>query len=211
MARMEEIDDRLGGMNIDDEENEEIFFEEGLEEVSNRFDLCVVGRFLTKKNINVRAMKSKLADVWRPARGINIKELKPGVFLFKFFHEDDMAWVLNGGPWSFDGAMLALGTVPQGEDPVSVPLNEIKVWIQLHGLPAGFMTESVGRKLGNFFGSFLLYDPNNDMSIWRESMRLRIVIDVRKPLKRKKKICKRDASECIIQCKYERLGDFCFI
>lgn len=36
-------------------------------------------------------------------------------------------------------------------------------------------------------------------------------MDVRRPLKRKKKICKRDKSEVIVQCKYERLGDFCFI
>lgn len=211
MARMDEINNHLGNLNIEDEENEELCFEEGFEEGPNRFELCVVGRFLTDKNINSRVMKSKMADIWRPARGINIKDLKPGVFLFQFFHEDDMAWVINGGPWSFDNAMLALGVIPRGEDPVNVPLNELRIWVQIHGLPQGFMTEIVGRKLGDFFGSFLMYDPNNDTSIWRESMRLRIAIDVRKPLKRKKKICKRDGSECIIQCKYERLGDFCFI
>lgn len=42
-------------------------------------------------------------------------------------------------------------------------------------------------------------------------MRLRIKVDVRKPLKRKKKICRKDGTEIIVQCKYERLGDFCFI
>lgn len=42
-------------------------------------------------------------------------------------------------------------------------------------------------------------------------MRLKIRLDVRKPLKRKKKIYKKDGTECVVQCKYERLGDFCFI
>lgn len=42
-------------------------------------------------------------------------------------------------------------------------------------------------------------------------MRIRIKIDVRKLPKRKKKICRRSGSDCIVQCKYERLGDFCFI
>lgn len=41
-------------------------------------------------------------------------------------------------------------------------------------------------------------------------MRLRIRVDIRKPLKRKKKICKKDKSEFVVHCKYERLGDFCF-
>lgn len=73
------------------------------------------------------------------------------------------------------------------------------------------MSEQVGKQLENFFGSFILYDPNNNASIWREYMRLKIRIDVRKPLKRKKKICRKDKSEVIVQCKYEKLGDFCFI
>lgn len=211
MARLEEINERMSGMNIDDEENEQIILDEGVEEDSNKFELCLVGRFITEKGINTRAMKSKLADVWKPARGINIKDLKPGIFLFQFYHADDMAWVVNGGPWSFDGALLVHNFIPKGEDPVKVPLFDVNFWIQIHGLPSGLMNETVGKQLGNFFGTFLLYDPNNNTSIWRESMRLRIRMDVRKPLKRKKKICKRDGTECVVQCKYERLGDFCFV
>lgn len=41
-------------------------------------------------------------------------------------------------------------------------------------------------------------------------MRIKIRLDVRKPLKRKKKIVKKDGKEIIVNCKYERLGDFCF-
>lgn len=29
----------------------------------DKYDLCLVGRFLTEKNINTRAMKSKMEDV----------------------------------------------------------------------------------------------------------------------------------------------------
>lgn len=41
-------------------------------------------------------------------------------------------------------------------------------------------------------------------------MRLRIKLDVRKPIKRKKKIIKKDGTEFTVNCKYERLGEFCF-
>lgn len=47
----------------------------------DKYDLCLVGRFLTEKNINTRAMKSKMADVWKPTMGINIKELKKDLFV----------------------------------------------------------------------------------------------------------------------------------
>lgn len=41
-------------------------------------------------------------------------------------------------------------------------------------------------------------------------MRIRIQVDVRKPLKRKKKVTRKNAANFIVQCKYERIGDFCF-
>lgn len=42
-------------------------------------------------------------------------------------------------------------------------------------------------------------------------MRIRVRVDVRVPLKRKKKNCKKDESEFIVSCKYEKLGEFCFV
>ncbi|XP_074339573.1 uncharacterized protein LOC141677486 isoform X2 [Apium graveolens] len=156
-------------------------------------------------------MKSQLADVWRPTRGINIKDLKPGIFLFQFYHMDDLEWVLNGGPWTFDGGMLVLSKIGNGEDPLGVPLVNLQFWIQLVGVPSGLIMEAAGKQLGDFFGSFIAYDPINNTSIWRDFMRIKISIDVRQPLRRKKKICKRNGMESIVQGRYERLGDFCFI
>lgn len=42
-------------------------------------------------------------------------------------------------------------------------------------------------------------------------MRLKISVDVRSPLKRKKKIVGKDKTEFVVQCKYQKLGDICFI
>lgn len=83
MATVDDIDVQMAELDIDAEENDELCFDEEIEEVSNRFELCLVGRFLTEKNINIKAMRLKLADVWKPAIGINIKELKNGLFLFR--------------------------------------------------------------------------------------------------------------------------------
>lgn len=119
--------------------------------------------------------------------------------------------MLSNGPWSFDGAMLVVSEIKAGEDPVNVQLNELEVWIQIYNLPMGYMTESVGKQLGNFFGKFISYDLSNDSSIWREYMRIRISLDVRCPLKRKKKISRKNKSEIMVTCKYEKLADFCFL
>lgn len=108
---------------------------------------------------------------------------------------------MNNGPWSFDNAILVTGIIPAGGDPTKVPLNEVEFWIQLYSIPSGLMIESVGKHLGNFFGSFVMYDASNNASIWREYMRLKIKVVVRLPLKKREKICRRDRSECVVSCK----------
>lgn len=211
MSTVKDIDNQVASLDIDNEENEELCFDGEGEEESNKFKMCLVGKFLTEKNINIRVMKTKMADVCRPTLGINIKEQKAGVFLFQFYHKDDMQWVQNGGPWSFDNALFLLNTIAAGEDRLMVPLVGVNFWIQIYDLPTGFVSENVGKQLGNFLGTFLAYDANNNTSIWRKCMRLRIQVDVRKPLKRKKKISRKNGMELFVQCKYERPGDFCFM
>lgn len=43
--------------------------------------------------------------------------------------------VVNGGPWSFDNAMVAVSIIPPGTEPLDVPLWHLKMWIQIHDLP----------------------------------------------------------------------------
>lgn len=53
--------------NLSLHDGEEIeFVDEGEAEVEATQSLCLVGRFLTDRNIRVPIMKDRLADVWRP-------------------------------------------------------------------------------------------------------------------------------------------------
>lgn len=206
MAQYQDIDVQMAELDIESEENDKFVFADEVVEVTNKFDQCLVGRFLKEKTLNVRAMKAILADIWKPTMVINIKEIEEGIFLFQFYHSKERQWVLDGGPWSFDNAMLIIQAIPPGEQPLKVPLWYINFWIKIHDLPAGFMSEMVGKQLGNFFGKFMEYGPKNNSSIY---MRIRNRLDVRRPLKKKKKITKKDGSDFIVLCKYERLGEFC--
>lgn len=46
--------------------------------------------------------------------------------------------------------------------------------------------------------------------VWREYMRIKIKVDVRKSLRRKKKISRKNRNNFVIPCRYEWLGDLCF-
>jgi hypothetical protein len=69
-------------------------------------DLCLVGRFLTNKPVREKEMMENMAGVWTPVRGVAIRELGRGRFLFQFFHKLDLHKVLKGGPWFFNKHMV---------------------------------------------------------------------------------------------------------
>lgn len=84
------LNDQFDNLDIDDEENSVFVVGGDVEIAVNKYELCVVGRFSTERNINVNAMKTKIKDAWRPTVGIDIKEIEPWIFLFQLYHKEEM-------------------------------------------------------------------------------------------------------------------------
>lgn len=63
MAGTSSIDQQMAELGIEEEENGLFILEGDVEEDVNRYELCLVERMLTEKNINVKAMKPKIADI----------------------------------------------------------------------------------------------------------------------------------------------------
>ncbi|XP_045807554.1 uncharacterized protein LOC123904150 [Trifolium pratense] len=193
----------------DDEDELEITLDE--ESHVNKQSFNLVGRFLTNRPIRVNMMMGKMGDIWQPGRGMDVEEAYPGLFVFRFFHQLDVQHILKQGPWSFDNHTLVLNILSDDVDPRDVPLFNVPFWIQIHNLPSGFMSQKVGKNVGDYIGEFLEYDEKNDSLSWRKYMRIRVLIDVRLPLKKSKKIKKPGEESKLIQFKYERLGTFCYV
>ncbi|PNY09838.1 hypothetical protein L195_g006396 [Trifolium pratense] len=201
----------LEGLSLHDEEEGFRFEFEEEEDVQGDLRWCLVGRFVSERAIHLNSMKVRMAELWKPVRGVTIKETRAGKILFQFAHPIDMEEVLNGGPWVFDNNMLILEQVQLGMQIEHIPLFHVNMWVQVHNLPMGLMKEKVGIPLANYIGSFVEYDKNNNSSFWREYMRIRVKIDVRLPLKRNTKVMNKEGKWCLVNFKYERLGTFCFV
>jgi 14-3-3 protein epsilon len=201
----------MANLDIDDEDDElELEIVDDQPQV-NRQQFLLIGRFLTNRPIRVKTMINKMGDIWQPGKGMDIEEVYPGLFIFKFYHQLDVQHILKQGPWSFDNHTLVLNTISDDEDPREVPLFNVPFWIQVHNLPGGYMSQKTGKSIRDYIGEFLEYDDKNDSLSWRKYMRIRVLIDVRKPLKRQKKIKKQGADSRMVQFKYERLGTFCYV
>lgn len=174
----------------------------------------MVGRFHTSKNIHFESMRQMLASLWRPVKGVDIQEGPRGteyqLYIFQFFHELDMSRVLASGSWTFDSHLLLCRRMVTGEQLTQAELYETSIWVQLHDIPIGFMSQRVCTDIGNFIGSYIEADPANFSGEWRNFLRVRVSMDVRKPLKRRMKLKRSGGEWNWVTFRYERLPTFCF-
>lgn len=159
---MKEIEDKYAAMNIEEEEENGVEYEDDIVETSNLDTRwCLVGRFLVDIPVDFNAMQNTLAGLWKPGKGLFVKEFGPNLYLFQFHHELDIKRVIDGSPWTFNRAPLLFERLQAGVDPAGVQLHLLNLWVQVHDLQAGFRSERVMMDIGNYVGSFVQSDENN--------------------------------------------------
>ncbi|XP_021609072.1 uncharacterized protein At4g02000 [Manihot esculenta] len=140
-----------------------------------------------------------------------MRELLRRRFLNQFFHRVDLKHVLDGSPWTFNNALLLLHHLRVGENPLEVPLFDAIFWVQAHNLPMGYCNDAAAGLLGNFMGKFLEYDSASFTRRWRNYVRMKVSVDIRKPLKRVKKVATKEGKELYVSFKYEKISTFCYL
>ena len=99
----------LGKMKLTSDEEEVIpISDEGRLEALESCILSLIGKFLTCKPFNKRAAKNTLRRAWGLENSLQIIEVGPNLFQFKFQSEFDMVRIIQDGPWSFDNQLLLL-------------------------------------------------------------------------------------------------------
>ncbi|KAK2408369.1 hypothetical protein QL285_043886 [Trifolium repens] len=174
-------------------------------------DCCLVGRLLTVKPIRFNTMKDRMSKLWQPSHGVTISAIEENRFMFQLYHHWDMERIYQGGPWLFENHMLVLRKLEFGEEPTTVALDSVDVWVQVHQLPFGFMNEQIGLLIGSHLGKSIKYDDTNNYSPWRKYMRLRVAINTQEPLKTEWSFEREQGAEVKVIFKYEKLGNFCFV
>ncbi|KAA3460219.1 nucleolin-like [Gossypium australe] len=195
------VDTDLANLNIADEEDEPMLI----------LDLCFVGRVLTDSVVHFPALKNTLADLWHPLRGVTITELENKRILFRFYSEVDMERVIDGIPWFFNRHLIILHRLTSGDEPNAVPLWETIFWVQVHNIPIGFFTEGMVKQIGDFIGKFVEYDTSMVIRGIVQFMRIKVLIDTRYPLRRKKRLGIGQNRFIYVLFQYERLSLFCFL
>lgn len=208
---MDELGDKWAEFQIEDEE-EGILFEE-TERLDDEVDArwCLVGKLLSDRPADFDALRNMMETLWRPGKGMFVKELDINRYLFQFFHEVDIQRVMEGSPWTFNKTPLLIERLQEGVNPRTLALNTMKIWVQVYDLKVGYMSEKVLKAAGDYIGKFVSSCPKNFTGIWRDYLRVRVLINMDKPLKRRMKISRSKEQWYWANFKYERVPTFCFI
>lgn len=106
--------------------------------------------------------------------------------------------------------MLVYHHLLEGEDPHSIKLNLVDIWLQIYDLPQGLVSENIFRSIGDYVGMFVKAYPANFNGGWKMYSGIRVTMNLEKPWKKRTKI-KRGGDWSWINFKYERLSVLCFI
>ncbi|CAL9002135.1 unnamed protein product [Prunus brigantina] len=159
-----------------------------IEDVGERLKTSLVGKVLTTNAFNREAFKQTMVKIWSTAREVVVKDIGETLFLFIFATEADRQKVLRGGPWNFDKALVLLETPDGSVAPSKMILNYADFWVQVHNVPLSCMSTNMGRQIGNSFGRCLDVMEGMDGECLGKFLRIRVSVDVSKPLRRGKKM-----------------------
>ena len=144
--------------------------------------LCLLGKLHTVTTFNIGAMKTVFKNVWKPAKGVIIKELDWNLFVFQFFTKANKDYVFNEGPWAFDGCILMLKEMTGLEQPSGVVFNKARFCIKTYDVPTLKQTYNFAKFLGSQIGDFVDCVEDNLGGI-DKSLNFRVDVDVFNPLR----------------------------
>ncbi|KAL0417526.1 UNVERIFIED_CONTAM: hypothetical protein Sradi_1166100 [Sesamum radiatum] len=101
--------------------------------------------------------------------------------------------------------------IAANENPQEVNLDWADFHTHVHGLPLSKMSKEMAVFIGTQLGKFVDADMDDAGHVWGSHMRIRISIDVTKPLKRVLKIRTTLGDEQLLSFTYERLPNFCYL
>ena len=170
---------------------------------------CLIGKVWMDKSVNKKAFKSVFSNLWQTAGVVKFKELKDNIWLFEFADENDKRRVMEGRSWSFDKQIVVLNEFDGSTKPSQMEFMHSTFWIQAHDMPLLCMNKSVGTKIGELLRQLKDVDVAGDSTGWGSCLRLRVTLDLRKPLDHGRALNIAGKTSWV-EFKYEKLPLFCF-
>ncbi|KAL5839078.1 hypothetical protein ACOSQ4_011686 [Xanthoceras sorbifolium] len=207
----DEIASRCAKLSLSEDDGPIARLDDDLKEKGlRRMALSLVGKVISNRDINREAFKNTMVTIWRTKQDVEIELIGSNLFVFCFGCPWDRKRVLEGGPWSFDRSLLVLKEATGIGRVAELDFTFTPFWVQVYNLPLSCMNKDAGIFLGGLVGTVIEIDGGQNGDCVGKFLRVRVLIDVTKPLKRGLRFEVGDGEMCSALLCYERLPNFCF-
>ncbi|XVE80609.1 hypothetical protein DITRI_Ditri14bG0153000 [Diplodiscus trichospermus] len=173
--------------------------------------LALVGKIIADKPLNKGGVQGVFKRAWGEWRDFTVTELSENTYLFTFKEARAAEQILEDGPWSVMGYCICLHRWQPGFTLDELDFSQVAYWVQVHGLSLDQMSPKNAKKIGDQIGRVMeIEDPISSHGIRRGFFRIRVLIDVTKPLPSGFWASRAGKSNIWASFKYEHLADFCY-
>ncbi|MFQ6644988.1 hypothetical protein Gotur_020351 [Gossypium turneri] len=158
----------------------------------------------TKKSYNQDSFKAQMKSIWKTKEKFEIQLVGQNLFLIMFESEEDLETVMEGQPWLFRKHLIIFDRLIKPMERDQIRLVSSPFWIKIGPCLPEFDKKDLLHAIGVTFRGVLKAE------IIGEFCRLRIKLNVQKPLRRGIFVSTGNGNKFWIPFKYEKLPTFCF-
>jgi hypothetical protein len=170
---------------------------------------CVIGKLIVDRMVSKETIRSTLLPGWDPEGDLSFKVLGANRFLIEFDDPSDKERVMARRPWVFEGSLFIIEDFDGLTPPSKFTFEKETFWVRMIDLPLACMSAEIGRRIGASVGQVKAVDTDSKGIGWGEFLRVKIQVDITKPLPRGRKI-NIEGNSMWVKFQYERLPKFCF-
>jgi hypothetical protein len=176
----------MGKLRLTAAEAAAIVLDDGMEEISVHSLWMLISKVLYPSTLHISTIAAALRPAWGNPRGLLMNPAGVNLFVAEFKSKADMDHVLDGPPWVVGKHGVLLQSFDIDLKPHDMIFNNMKVWVRIFNLPFGYMQKKWGAMIAQplcVAGCVPEVDYDATGRCWGSYMRVRIEVDVGKPLR----------------------------
>lgn len=172
-------------------------------------EFIIAAKFMTRRALSIDAIGRTFKPLWKTRNGFQIRDVGNHIMLFVFDNESEADRVIALEPWSYDKHLVILTRYDRSCPIRSIKFHTVSFWVQIHGLPLNRLNEGTAYDIGRSLGVVSRAEQKGDL-IGGDFLRVRVSVNVSKPLSRGRKVLIGQGKEEWVSFKYEKLPNFCY-